>query len=268
MASHMQLPQTAAVTFAPNCCCYPASTAAPQVTAQSLDDAANATDPNPLDVPATLLLSGRYAASALLAELAAAEAPADPNPGSLDDYLFGAGVLAAPEESGELGCYSAVAGGAADHAVHGMALHGMPLCTCSLSSSRNISALNVHSCLLVFMLQRARCLSLIASASWPSERLAISLCCQRPIWDSCAPDLQAVRLLCAKALPTWPPPSRCSPIFALLEHCRVTAVGKGWIEVDRALPYDLRLQWQVNCASAGLWRSWLCCGWLWQLACC
>lgn len=86
-----------------NCCCCPASIVAPQVTAQSLDDAANATDPNPLDVPATLLLSGRYAASALLAELAAAEAPADPNPGSLDDYLFGAGVPAAPEDSGELG---------------------------------------------------------------------------------------------------------------------------------------------------------------------
>ena len=72
-----------------------------QVTAQSLDGA-NATDANPLDVPPTLLMSGRYAAAALLAELAAAEAPADPNPDTLDDYLFGATALAAPEGSGEL----------------------------------------------------------------------------------------------------------------------------------------------------------------------
>lgn len=71
------------------------------MTVQSLDGV-NATDPNPLDVPPTLLMSGRYAAAALLAELAAAEAPADPNPGTLDDDLFGATALAAPEGSGEL----------------------------------------------------------------------------------------------------------------------------------------------------------------------
>lgn len=34
--------------------------------------------------------------------------------------------------------------------------------------------------------------------------------------------------------------------------CRVTAVGKGWIELDRALPYDLLLQWQVGNASLPL----------------
>lgn len=79
----MSFPSTA-------CCANPR-----QVTAQSLDSA-NATDANPLDMPATLLLAGRYAANALLAELAAAEAPADAAPGTLDDYLFGSSALAAP----------------------------------------------------------------------------------------------------------------------------------------------------------------------------
>lgn len=30
--------------------------------------------------------------------------------------------------------------------------------------------------------------------------------------------------------------------------CRVTAVGDRWVELDRALPYDLRMQWQVSAA--------------------
>ncbi|PRW60776.1 band 7 [Chlorella sorokiniana] len=127
-----------------------AQRAAKKVTAQSLD-AANGTDTNPLDLPPTLLLAGRYAATALLAELAAAEAPADPSPGTLDDYLFGAGVLAAPEGSEE---------------------------------------------------------------------------------EVSEPDL--IRFV-----------------------AKVTAVGKGWVELDRALPYDLRLEWQpeVHAFAPSVWLS-------------
>lgn len=37
---------------------------------------------------------------------------------------------------------------------------------------------------------------------------------------------------------------------------RVAAVGQGWVELERALPYDMRLEWQVGgrrpCRAGGL----------------
>ena len=32
--------------------------------------------------------------------------------------------------------------------------------------------------------------------------------------------------------------------------CRVTAIGAGWIEVERRLPYDVRTKWKVGGRSA------------------